>query len=71
MTPLTEYRSLVTRSHKMIDSALLLILAALHLAVAALTLFCAVWIAVFRTGRVVIDRRAAKIKTPEEIANVI
>ncbi|MDA8121385.1 MAG: hypothetical protein M0Z38_02315 [Deltaproteobacteria bacterium] len=66
MTPLDEYRSLVARSHAMIDGILMLILSALHLAVAAVTLFCVVWISIFTTGRTLLDRQAARIKVPRE-----
>lgn len=67
MTPLTEWTELKVRANKMLDSILLLILAALHLLVAAVTLFCAVWISVFTTGRAIIDRQAARIAAPKEV----
>ncbi len=71
MTPLSEWKSLVERAHKMIDGILFLVLSALHLVVAAVILFVSIWTALFRTGRVVVDRIGKRIKAPEEIADAL
>ena len=67
MTPLTEYRELVTRFWKMIDSVVLLVLSFALLIVAAVALFCIVGITCFRTWRGGLDRIAAKVTAPKEV----
>ena len=68
MTPLSEYRELVTRFWKLIDAIILLILSALLLVVAGVTLGCTVFITTFTTGRHIVDRQAARIAAPKEVA---
>ena len=67
MTPLTEYRELVTRFWKMIDAIVLLVFSLAHLAVSVVVLFCVAWTTVARTGRAHLDRMAERIKAPKEV----
>ena len=61
MTPMAEFRDLLTRSRRLIDAVLLLIITFVLLIVSAGTLFCTVFVTTFSMGRSVIDRATARV----------
>jgi hypothetical protein len=61
LTPRTEFTDLVSRSRRLVDAALLLLITFALLIVAAGTLFCTAWITVFTMGRNTIDRATAQV----------
>ncbi len=72
MNPRTEFADLLTRSRRLLDAALLLIITFGALLVAAGTLFCSCWITVFVFGRGIADRMTARTTTQKmEMLNVL
>jgi hypothetical protein len=60
MNPHDEFKDLVSRSRRLIDAALLLVITGALLVVAAGTLFCTVFITTFSTVRAGVDRVTAR-----------
>lgn len=65
MNPKQEFAELVDRSGCLMNSVLLLLVSFAHLCVAVSTLFCTVFITVFRLGRTLVDRWTARVTVPK------
>ena len=61
MTPRTEYDELALCSKTLGSNVLLLLLSFALLIVSAGTLFCTVWITLFRAWRGILDRKTIRI----------
>jgi hypothetical protein len=61
MNPRTEFRDLLTRSRRLVDAALLLLITFALLIVSAGTLFGTVWVTVFTMGKNTIDRTTERV----------
>jgi hypothetical protein len=61
MNPRTEFRDLISRSRRLFDAALLLLITFALLIVSAGTLFCTIFVTVFTMGRNTIDRTTARV----------
>lgn len=61
MNPKDEFKDLLTRSRRLADAALLVVITFALLLVSAGTLFGTVWITVFTMGRNTIDRTTARV----------
>ena len=68
MNPKTEFVDLLTRSRRLIDAALLLVITLALMIVALGTLFCIVFVTVFVMGRNTIDRTTEKVTVGREAA---
>lgn len=60
MNPRDEFKDLLTRSRRLIDAVLLLVITFALLVVAIGTLFCTVFITTFQTIRSAVDRVTAR-----------
>jgi hypothetical protein len=65
MTPLTEWKDLLSRSRALFSAVLLVFITFALLAVAAAMLFFSVFITTFRTGRVIVEQMTARVAVPE------
>ena len=61
MTPRTEFADLVTRSRRLVDAILLLLITFALMMIALGTLFCAVFTTAFVMGRNTVDRMTARV----------
>ena len=61
MNPRTEFRDLISRSRRLVDAALLLVITAALLLVASGTLFFSVFITAFTMSRNTIDRATERV----------
>jgi hypothetical protein len=61
MNSMAEFRDLLTRSRRLVDAALLVVITAALLLVAAGTLFFSVFVTAFTMGRNTIDRTTARV----------
>jgi hypothetical protein len=68
LNPRTEFRDLISRSRRLVDAALLLVITAALLLVASGTLFFTVFITAFTMGRNTIDRTTARVSVEKGAA---
>ena len=64
LSPKEEFSELVDRSGCLVNSVLMLLVMFAHLVVSVGSLFCNVFVTVFRLGRTVVDRITARITIP-------
>ena len=61
MNPKDEFKDLISRSRRLVDASLLLLITFALLIVSAGTLFCTIFVTVFTMGRNTIDRTTARV----------
>jgi preprotein translocase subunit SecY len=65
MTPLTEWKDLLSRSRNLFSAVLLVFITFALLVVSVVTLFCTCWLTVFRTARGIAEQMTARVAVPE------
>jgi hypothetical protein len=65
MTPLTEWKDLLSRSRALFSAVLLVFITFALLAVSVVTLFCTCWLTVFQTCRGIVEQMTARVAVPE------